>query len=334
MALRAGATLEDLEMVQFMPTSLVYPKKLKGVIVTDTLRGAGARLLNNQHERFMVKYAPEKMELATRDLVARAIYQEITEGRGTIHEGVYLDATHLDRQTVMQSFTNAPLMIAQGIDPCTEPIEVAPSAHFSCGGVVIDDSCFTGINGLWAAGEVCAGVHGANRLGANALTENLVFGAIAGQKAGQWALHSKKMAPQSCWDDKVLSLQNLPDGFSENLQQELEDLEKEIKDAVWQGAGIVREEDTLRQSVERLKRVGHILSKRNDGTISKEQYTYWRRLEGMAFLGEMLVESARSRKESRGVHSRLDYPDTDSIIRHTRISMDPEGILKYSFPRQ
>ena len=154
-----------------MPTVITYPEKLKGAIITDTLRGEGATLLNKKFERFMEKYSPINKEMETRDKISQSIFQEIYEKRGTKSNAVYLDARHIDRETIKSSFTNYDLLMREGIDPKKALIEVYPAAHYTCGGIKIDKNSSTGVEGLWAAGEVVGGLHGANRLGSIALIE-------------------------------------------------------------------------------------------------------------------------------------------------------------------
>ena len=187
--MNAGADLIDMEMVQFHPTGMVWPDKARGTLATEAIRGEGGILLNSKNERFMKKYYPEKMELGPRDVVARAAYNEILEGRGTVHGGVWLDVTHLSKEKIMDRL---PTMYKQfkeinGIDISTDKMEVGPTAHYSMGGVVVDIKCRTKIKGLLAVGEVISQIHGANRLGGNSLLDTQVFGKIAGGEAAKLA---------------------------------------------------------------------------------------------------------------------------------------------------
>ena len=182
---RAGAELIDMEMVQFHPTGAVFPYDARGRLVTEAVRGEGGVLKNMLGERFMKQYDPERMELSTRDVVARSIATEITKGRGTKNGGVYLDVTHLPREQIE---SRLPVMLEQflkfGVDIRTEPMEVAPTAHHIMGGLRITPRGETTLPGLYACGEVAGGVHGANRLGGNALADTQVFGRRAGEAAG------------------------------------------------------------------------------------------------------------------------------------------------------
>ena len=191
---RAGAELIDMEMIQFHPTGAVFPYDARGRLVTEAVRGEGGVLLNNIGERFMKQYDPERMELSTRDVVARAIATEILNGRGTPHDGVYLDVTHLPREQIE---SRLPVMLEQflkfGVDIREKPMEVAPTAHHIMGGLRITPECRTTLPGLFACGEVAGGVHGANRLGGNALAETQVFGKRAGEYAGKSEKRDKKV---------------------------------------------------------------------------------------------------------------------------------------------
>ena len=188
MAYRAGANLVDMEQIQFHPTGMVAPESKKGVLVTEAVRAEGGRLINSEGERFMKKYAPEKMELATRDVVARSIYREIQEGRGSPNGGVYLDISHLHDDYIIEKLETMVLQFDNvGIDIKNEPIEVAPTAHHFMGGLKINTDASTNLKNLFGAGEVCGGVHGANRLGGNALADTQVFGKIAGESASKAA---------------------------------------------------------------------------------------------------------------------------------------------------
>ncbi|HJK31667.1 MAG TPA: FAD-binding protein, partial [Methanocorpusculum sp.] len=191
---RAGAELIDMEQVQFHPTGAVYPYDTRGRLITEAVRGEGGILLNTKGERFMEKYDPARMELSTRDVVARSIATEVLEGRGTEHGGVWLDVTHLPREQIE---TRLPLMLEQflqfGVDIRTQPMEVAPTAHHFMGGLRITPEAHTTLPHLFAAGEVTGGVHGGNRLGGNALADTQVFGRRAGLAAAS-VEHTAKRA--------------------------------------------------------------------------------------------------------------------------------------------
>ena len=191
LAYREGADLLDMEQVQFHPTGMLYPESRRGVLITEAVRGEGGRLFNSRGERFMKKYDP-RGELATRDVVARAIYREIIEGRGTERGGVYLDVTHLPNEQIEEKLeTMLQQFLDVGIDIREEPMEVAPTAHHFMGGARINEHGETTVRNLFAAGEATGGVHGANRLGGNALADTQVFGRRAGEAAAQNAMESE-----------------------------------------------------------------------------------------------------------------------------------------------
>src|SRR5436309_3635287 len=189
LAYEAGADLVDMEMVQFHPTGMVWPEKAVGTLATEAIRGEGGILLNSKGERFMKNYYPERMELGPRDVVARAIYNEIISGRSTEHGGVWLDVTHLPKEVIQDRLTTMyeQFQRLDGIDISKEKMEVGPTAHYSMGGVVVDINCRTRVKGLFAVGEVISQIHGANRLGGNSLLDTIVFGKIAGNEAAKLA---------------------------------------------------------------------------------------------------------------------------------------------------
>src|ERR671910_332254 len=194
LAYEAGVDLVDMEMVQFHPTGMVWPEKALGTLATEAIRGEGGILLNSKGERFMKNYYPQRMELGPRDVVARSIYNEIVCGRGTKHGGVWLDVTHLPKAKILERL---PTMYDQfkriaGVDISKEKMEVAPTSHYSMGGVKVDSKCQTNIKGLFAIGEVAGQVHGANRLGGNSLLETVVFGKIAGREAASKVAREKE----------------------------------------------------------------------------------------------------------------------------------------------
>src|SRR5687767_9312229 len=186
LALDAGCRLMDMELVQFHPTGMVFPEEAAGTLVTEAVRGEGGRLTNALGERFMERYDPVRLELSSRDRVALANYTEIAEGRAGPHGGVFLDISHRPKAEILEKLPRMyrQFMESQLLDISRQPMEVAPTAHYSMGGVVVDpDSHATDVEGLYAAGEVTGGLHGANRLGGNSLSETIVFGRRAGEHA-------------------------------------------------------------------------------------------------------------------------------------------------------
>ena len=318
---RAGAELIDMEMIQFHPTGAVFPYDARGRLVTEAVRGEGGVLKNNRGERFMQNYDPLRMELSTRDVVARAIATEIQSGRGTENGGVFLDVTHLSREQIE---TRLPVMLEQflkfGVDIRTQPMEVAPTAHHIMGGLRITPECQTTLPGLYACGEVAGGVHGANRLGGNALAETQVFGRRAGQTAGMAGKREKmidRMQVEQQQDrlDAFLSGDENPASVRVQLQQ-----------AMWKGAGIFRTAAELRET---LGIVTH-LSKANIRADSAQNFAECCILENMCLTASLICRSALIREESRGAHVRRDvqqkHEAQNSPFSHTFLSQSREGI--------
>jgi fumarate reductase (CoM/CoB) subunit A len=318
---RAGAELIDMEMVQFHPTGAVYPYDARGRLVTEAVRGEGGILKNTQNERFMKKYDPDRMELSTRDVVARAIATEIQEGRGTAHGGVYLDVTHLPRDQIE---SRLPVMLEQfkkfGVDIRDEPMEVAPTAHHIMGGLRITSRCGTTVPGLFACGEVAGGVHGANRLGGNALADTQVFGRRAGEAAGRSERRIKKIDGH-----QIEKLQARLSGFKGGSVNPA-GVAKELQQAMWKGAGIFRNAADLRST---LAQCMH-LSRSNLKAVSPVNFPECCTVQNMCLTASLICKSALLRTESRGAHVRTDIPQSHdakaSPFSHTYISLVREGI--------
>lgn len=318
---RAGAELIDMEMVQFHPTGAVFPYDARGRLVTEAVRGEGGVLLNNLGERFMKKYDPVRMELSTRDVVARAIATEIQSGRGTINGGVYLDVTHLPR---MQIETRLPVMLEQflkfGVDIRNQPMEVAPTAHHIMGGLRITTECRTTVPGLFACGEVTGGVHGANRLGGNALADTQVYGKRAGEYAGKTEKKIKKVDGA-----QIKQQQDAIDAFltgSENPAR----IRTRLQKSMWEGAGIFRNAADLTRTLEMINRLSFAPVKAE----SRGNLTECFLIRNMCLTASLICRAALIRKESRGAHVRTDViQDHDaehSPFGHTNLSLIHEGI--------
>ena len=309
-AYRAGANLVDMEQIQFHPTGMVAPESKKGVLVTEAVRAEGGKLINSEGERFMSKYAPEKMELATRDVVARSIYQEIIEGRGTENGGVYLDISHLDDDYIDEKLETMVLQFDNvGVDIKHEPIEVAPTAHHFMGGVKINPDASTSLENLYGAGEVCGGVHGANRLGGNALADTQVFGKIAGVSASQAAKGSELKTN----DEQVKAEASRIESLIKKGSIKPQEFKNNIKKLMWEKVAIVRDEKTLNEALKEL------LDMQNDledlDVSDKTQYNtdLVTALEviNMVDICILSVKSAILRRESRGAHYRSDFPESN-----------------------
>lgn len=309
LAWNVGANLIDMEEVQFHPTGMVAPESKKGVLVTEAVRGEGGILLNKNKERFMKKYSPEKMELSTRDVVARSIYTEIIEGRGTENGGVYLDISHLDADVIEEKLETMVLQFKDvDVDITKEPMEVAPTAHHFMGGVKINEKCESSISNLYAAGEASGGVHGANRLGGNALADTQVFGKIAGENAAKAAKtvdFEENPEMFKAEEDRITGL--IKDGSIKP-----QELKKRIKQLMWEKVSIIRNEKNLNEALKELMEMEKSL---NDLKVEdKKQYNtdLQTALEviNMVQIATLVVKSAILRRESRGAHFREDYPET------------------------
>ena len=266
-AYRAGANLVDMEQVQFHPTGMVSPKSKRGVLVTEAVRAEGGHLINSEGERFMSKYAPEKMELATRDVVARSIYQEIIEGRGTENGGVYLDISHVDDDHIDEVLETMVIQFENiGMDIKSGPIEVAPTAHHFMGGLKINPDASSSLKNLFGAGEVCGGVHGANRLGGNALADTQVFGKIAGESASKAAKNTELKTNDEQVAEEASRIEDL---IKEGEIKPL-DFKNRIKDLMWEKVSIVRDEKKLNEALKELNQMKKDLDKLN--VSYKSQY--------------------------------------------------------------
>lgn len=339
MAYEAGAELKDMEMVQFHPTGMIWPPGMRGILVTEGVRGEGGVLKNGKGERFMFNHVPEfyraetaetpeeglrwvddkknnrrPPELLPRDVVARAIYKEVQAGRGSEHEGAYLDVSHKGADYIRKKL---PSMYDQflhlgDIDITKEPMEVYPTIHYAMGGVTAEpETCASSLPGLYAAGEVACGLHGANRLGGNSLTDLLVFGRRAGEGAGDFAMaHSHDEPNQAEIDAEIETLMaplSRKDG--ENPFQ----IHSELQETMQTGAMIARTEESL------TKTLNDVLSLQSrsknisvDGDLAFNPG--WHAARDILFMlksSEILVRCALERKESRGGHWRLDYLEED-----------------------
>ena len=312
LALQAGCKLADMEMVQFHPTGMVHPETLAGTLVTEAVRGEGGRLTNSEGKRYMQDYDSERMELSTRDRVALANYTEIQEGRGSPNNGVYLDISHVDKEVILEKLPRMyrQFMESQMLDISKSPMEVAPTAHYSMGGVVVDpDTHSTGVRGLYAAGECTSGVHGANRLGGNSLAEILVFGKIAGAEAAKFSLDmDMQMRNRQVIKDAIIEL----DDLTTPGKQLARPLQRAVRDIMWNYCGVVRSGEGLEYALKELMKVKHA-SEDVDVRPSAEGFSDLALaidLLGSIDSAEATIRSAIAREESRGAHQRSDFSDT------------------------
>jgi len=305
----AGAELIDMEEVQFHPTGMVYPDSRKGVLVTEAVRAEGGRLINSEGERFMSRY-DDRMELATRDVVARSIYNEIMEGRGSEHGGVYLDVSHLDPQLIEEKLeTMLEQFLDVGVDIRKEPMEVAPTAHHHMGGLRINPDGSSNIENLFGAGEVCGGVHGANRLGGNALADTQVFGKIAGQSAASATDIAEFRYNNEAVEEEEKRIKSLiKKGTISPIK-----MKEEIQQLMWEKVSIVRNEQNLKSALERLIEMKDELKDLDVDDRTQFNTSLITALEviNMVEICILIVKSAILRRESRGAHFREDFPETN-----------------------
>ncbi len=310
LAYQAGASLRDLEMVQFYPVNYVYPPALEGKNVGSY---GEAKLYNVLGERFMEHYDPVNLENTTRDRLSQAIYMEIQQGRGTPHGGVVIDRTGLPDSYYQQFPVEVQTTLDGGLDIRSQKGEVSPAAHYLMGGILVDADCRTTLSGLYAAGEAAAGVHGANRLANNSLSDTLVLGLIAGKTAATEAARRKRNSDstairiaQETYERRlrdVLCSDGDTDPFS---------LIKEVRASMWEGAGVVRTAEGLRHLITRLtslaKSLTHHVGVRATSPECNPELGAVIELESMLGLGRLIAESALYRTESRGAQYRADFP--------------------------
>jgi succinate dehydrogenase / fumarate reductase flavoprotein subunit len=325
LAFQAGVPLRDMEFVQFHPTGKVKPEEEAGHLVTEAVRGEGGRLYNTEGERFMERYSPKQMELDARDVVARANYREIQEGRGTDNGAVLLDISHRDAGYIHERL---PRMVeefaAHGVDITQEPMEVAPTAHYAMGGIEVDfETGQTCVDGLYAVGECTAGVHGANRLGGNSLVETVVFGQIVGAHIADTlgtdtapALRDAAVEARVTRQDAIAASEgtHTPDALINRL-----------RDVMWDGAGIIRDEDGL---LEGLRQLQALQADAEDLQVQADRTTFqYEKAQNVRFMlttAETILRSALERTESRGAHYRSDY-DTKNPAWQKNVRCLPSG---------
>jgi succinate dehydrogenase / fumarate reductase flavoprotein subunit len=351
LAYLAGADLIDMEFVQFHPTGMVWPPSVKGTLVTEGVRGDGGILVNSEGERFMFNYIPDVFaaetakseeeanswlngeegamrppELLTRDVVARAIMTEVKEGRGSPHGGAFLDIA--SRQSPDYIRRKLPSMYHQfkelaTLDITKEPMEVGPTTHYMMGGIKVEaNTAASTVPGLYAAGEAAAGMHGANRLGGNSLSDLLVFGKIAGQCAANFAQENSKVSPHG--EEIKKSIENTLEPFEDGDENPYK-IHQELQEIMESNAGIVRTGEKLEKGIRKLEE----LEKRLPKMHAKGERKYnpgWHLcldLHNMIITSLALSRAALERTESRGAHTRLDYPDYDDELGKVNMIVRP-----------
>ena len=310
LAYRAGLPLRDMEMIQFHPTGLVIPGSLMtGALLEEGLRGAGGQLRNGLGERFMARYDAARMERSTRDLVSRASFLEVSQGRGTPNGGVWIDVSHLGAEVVERNFRGMVRRCRDfGRDLARGPVEVGPTAHFMMGGVVVDPDCRTAIEGLFAAGEDTGGVHGANRLGGNGVAESTVFGGIAGDVMAAFVAGRPMPRVSEAALEAAAARCAAPLGRGGGA--EVYAIQRELRDVMWERAGLVRDAEGLGVAAATLERLTErlgVVGVPGHGPLNTA-WQDWLNLDSQLTAARLIVASALARRESRGAHWRRDFP--------------------------
>ena len=318
LAYDAGAELMDMEFVQFHPTGMAVDEDdsewepWSGRLVTEAVRGEGGRLYNAEGERFMERYSPDQMELDARDVVARAIAQEVAEGRGTENGGVYLDISHRDASFIRERL---PRMYERfqslGVDMASEPVEVAPTAHYGMGGVAVDDHGETSVDGLFAIGETMAGVHGANRLGGNSLAETVAFGTVAGKHIAERVDGPGRLSDRTVGKIVEPQLRDLASLAEQDGSHDVMDVFVDLQDLLWEHAGILRDEESLQAGLDELDVLRERVADMDVGPVTSDSFEFALNVGFMLRSAEAVLRGALQRTESRGAHYRTDYPNTD-----------------------
>jgi succinate dehydrogenase/fumarate reductase flavoprotein subunit len=313
---RAGLPLRDMEMIQFHPTGLVIPDSLMtGALLEEGLRGAGGHLRNGRGERYMERYDPARMERSTRDLVARASFLEVTEGRGTPNGGVWIDVSHLGADVVERNFRGMVRRCRDfGRDLARGPVEVGPTTHFMMGGVVVDTACRTAVDGLFAAGEDTGGVHGANRLGGNGVAESTVFGGIAGDVMAEFV--AGRVVPRHAAADDLVARLTAP---LERRGGDLYALQRQLREVMWERAGLVRDGESLKIAAATVERIAGELAHVGvpGGAAFNLAWQDWINLTNQTAVARLITTSALARTESRGAHYRNDFPGASAAPLYT-----------------
>jgi succinate dehydrogenase / fumarate reductase, flavoprotein subunit len=316
LAYEAGAELMDMEFVQFHPTGMVWPPGVQGLLVTEAVRGEGGILRNKLGERFMEKYDPKRLELSTRDVVARSIYTEVKEGRGTEHGGAYLDISHKPAEYVKKKL---PSMYHQfkelaDVDITKGPMEVGPTCHYVMGGIRVEaETAQSTLPGLFAAGEAAAGLHGSNRLGGNSLSDLLVFGRRAGMAAAD---HAKSVSHAGISDAQIAEAEKeLLAPFSNPSAESPYAVHRDLQKVMQSLVGIFRTEEDLKKAFAELEELKARAAKASvEGSrLFNPGWHLARELKSMLTVSEAVALSALARTESRGAHSRIDFPNYDPV---------------------
>ncbi len=335
LAVDAGARLRDPELIQFHPSGIIEPENAAGTLISEAARGEGGTLRNSLGERFMERYDAARMELSTRDRVALAAYTEIKEGRGSRNGGVWLDVSHLPTQQIMERLPRVyqTMMELQMLDITKEPIEIAPTAHYSMGGVwVRPDDHSTDVAGLYAIGEASSGLHGANRLGGNSLIELLVFGRIVARAAVAYsnALESQPRSVEALTQARAEIDDLLAADGTENVRA----LQRAIRNMMTEHAGVVRDEQGLNSGLVKLaeieERLGNVGIHPDIAGFQDLAHAF--DLQASALAARATLEAARERRESRGCHNRSDFPEMDPSLQVNLVWSPTTGVTREEIP--
>lgn len=335
LAFRAGAVLKDMEFVQFHPTSLAGTN----ILITEGARGEGGILLNREGERFMARYAPHSLDLAPRDVVARAIETEVAEGRGFPGGYVHLDLTALGAEKIMARLPGIRQIALDfaGIDPVAEPLPVQPAQHYSMGGIAVDDRGRTGVPGLYAAGEcACVSVHGANRLGGNSLLETVVFGRRVADGIVAAVSACERPDPSPVVEAAAADERRVAALLGREGEEKVPGLLRELKETMYRSFGIFREEQKMQDGLSTLTALRERAARASVGDRGRrfnQALVDLLELEGLLLVGETVARGALMRRESRGSHTRTDFPARDDrcYLRHTMVGLaDGEVVVSYA----
>ena len=314
LGLKAGCKLIDMEMVQFHPSGMISPEEIEGTLVTEAVRGEGGRLFNNNGERFMQKYDSKRMELSTRDKVALANYTEIMEGRGTKNGGVFLDISHKSKDHIIEKLPNIyrQFLDYQMLDISKSPMEVAPTAHYSMGGILVDpNNLSTCVNGLFAAGEVAGGLHGANRLGGNSLAEILIFG----KRAGIASVNYSRLLKKQYLPTNIIGLahENI-NKFIKTGKENASHIQNELRLIMWENCGVIKDENSLRVGLNKILFLKNKLKDIKVGIPENNcrDLVNIFDLQSSLLSAEATIISALERNESRGAHQRSDFIESNA----------------------
>jgi succinate dehydrogenase / fumarate reductase flavoprotein subunit len=317
LAVEAGCRLRDPELVQFHPSGLIEPGNAAGTLVSEAARGEGGVLRNGFGERFMSRYDAKRMELSTRDRVALACYTEIKEGRGTPNGGVLLDVSHLSRKTIMERLPRVyqTLLELQMLDITTTAIEVAPTAHYSMGGVWVRPEDYgTDVEGLYAIGEASSGLHGANRLGGNSLIELIVYGRIVGEVTAEYStrLGAQQRSATALAEARAEVAELLAADGEENVRF----LQRAVRDTMTEHAGVVRDESGLLAGLAKLEAIEARITDLgvHPDFAGFQDLAHAFDLKSSVLAARATLDAALERRETRGCHNRSDYPELDEAL--------------------